>query len=71
MEKIMRNFIKSFFPSVYNAIRAEGYEAAIKDILVFKDKIYTGSVTLETGTALIQNCTFLGSEKGLILKTLQ
>ena len=53
------------FPSVVSALRGEGYQNAIKDILVFKDKIYTGPVTLTGDYANITNCTFLGNEYGL------
>ena len=53
------------FPSTTRAIYGEGYQSAIKDILVFKDKIYTGPVTFPGEQKEIKNCTFLGSEFGL------
>jgi len=61
----MINVICFLFPSVVSALRGEGYQNAIKDILVFKDKIYTGPVTLLSDDANISNCTFLGNEYGL------
>ena len=57
--------IRYLFPSTHRAIRGEGYQAAIKDILVFKDKIYTQPVTLVGDHKSIENCTFLGGEYGL------
>ena len=63
----MKWFIKYFFPSVAEALYGEGYQKAIKDILVFKDKIYTGTVTLPGEQKTITNCTFLGNECGLII----
>ena len=50
-------------PSTYRAIRGEGYQAAIKDILVFKDKIYTGPVTLIGNGQSLTNTTCLGGGK--------
>jgi hypothetical protein len=60
----MITLIRRLFPSVAQALYGEGYQAAIKDILVFKDKIYTEPVTLVGDYQTIQNCTFLGSTAG-------
>jgi hypothetical protein len=65
----MKKLICLLFPSVATALRGEGYEAAIKDILVFKDKIYTGQVTLVGDGQTIASCTFLGNPVGLEIKT--
>ena len=54
--------IRYLFPSTHRAIRGEGYQAAIKDILVFKDKIYTETVTLFGDGQSISNLTCLGSK---------
>ena len=61
--------IRYLFPSTHRAIRGEGYQAAIKDILVFKDKIYADPVTLVGDNQTILNCTFLGSEFGVKIES--
>lgn len=57
--------IRYLFPVTYRAIRGEGYQAAIKDILVFKDKIYTEQVTLSGDYQSIGNVTCLGSKTAM------
>ena len=73
----MKKIIKILFKTTYEGIKDEGYKEAIKDILVFKDKIYTGNITLPGTEKVITNCTFLGNEYGLritpesLLKTIK
>ena len=55
--------IRYLCPTTYRAIRGEGYQAAIKDILVFKDRIYTGPVTLIGNGQSLINTTCLGGGK--------
>ena len=61
----MINLLRKLFPTATAALRGEGYQAAIKDILVSKDKIYTGPVTLPGNKKTVKNCTFLGGTVGL------
>lgn len=61
----MKQFIEFVFPVTAGALRGDGYQAAIRDILVFKDKIYTGTVILPADAATITNCTFLGSDTAI------
>ena len=61
--------IRYLCPSTHRAIRGEGYEAAIRDILVFKDKIYTEPVTLVGDDQKIFNCTFLGVPYGVKIES--
>ncbi len=64
----LKNLMVWLFPTVAESLHREGYERAIKDILIFKDKIYTKPVTLRSKKTRIQNCTFLGNEVGLKIK---
>lgn len=75
----MVKILSFLFPATITAIKATGYQTgyqeAIKDILVFKDKIYTQPVTLEGDHQTISNhskrinmsttCTFLGEPTSL------
>ena len=59
--------IRYLCPSTHRAIRGEGYEAAIRDILVFKDKIYTQPLTIVGDNQHVENITCLSNEHGLII----
>jgi hypothetical protein len=61
----MKWLIENLFPAVAVALRGEGYQQAIADILIFKDKIYSGNVTLHGDQKEVTNCTFLGNDIGL------
>ena len=66
----MEKFLRFIFRTTTTAIERAGYERAIKDILVFKDKIYTNPVTLLGDQKTLSNCTFLGNEFGLKIESL-
>ena len=57
--------VRHLFPSVARSFIGEGYEKAIKDILVFKDKIYTEPVTMYGNNQVLTNVTCLGNEYGI------
>ena len=61
----MKWLIEKIFPAVVSSFRGEGYQRAVENILVFKDKIYTGNITLPGDQKEITNCTFLGNKLGL------
>lgn len=63
----MKKILCWLFPSITQALHGEGYQEAIRDILVFKDKIYTGTVLLPGDQKTVTNCTFLGNEVGLTI----
>jgi len=49
-------------------IESRGYQQAIKDIFIFKDKIYFEPLTLQGDNQTIVNCAFFG-KTGIKLET--
>jgi len=67
---MLKVIIEFLFPTVASSFRGDGYEKAIKHILVFKDKIYTGTVYLIGNEQTITNSTLLGNESGITIITM-
>ncbi len=61
----MNKFLERFFPSLIRMYRAEGYENAVKDILILRDKVCFGEIVIDGDNSLVTNMTALGGKVGI------